>query len=916
MIGVTRILARNLSEAARTRLGGATEVYMDTPEGFRVPFTKEVERLSDINKIKIEGALRASLDYTEVNAAVLVDFSTPLSVNNRKKWVDVLVTIDGVPSKFTRMYVVAKNDDSGKWEVEFALPADHWTELASAKLINTIDFGGYRLTPDNVENSWDNSAYVGDYTPNQDVDGWNPAYGMWPVDYGDWVDRTTPAANETDPAKMMAVEDIRPHVSLVYLLKRGFCEIGWDLGGFVLETEWSRSLWAYLLRKEYYTGNGYDGVSYGKYGRVVGRIIDADLTFGATSVDKFIYFTELDYVGASGFELPFQGDPSKWMCGIKNPLPFKSKFKFSFKFELEAHPSVVIDQSFSFNIQELDAANTDNDEFTGEILSADASFSIGPSETKFVSFDLECELEPGQKGALAYLALFGSLAGIIKKGMWFRCEPNNEAFTREDEIDLRTALDTKLTLLDMAKAYVHLCNGRLETDYAARAVNIYPERSTNVYGEDVSGFIREDFTAEDVSADILPGSIRINFIRPELKRYTQLAFADSSDDYIDSLTLSEELHSRKIFNGEDLPNETDERKNPVFEPTAEGQSTLLKRQTAVTAANGTRLIPSPYLPRYWDNTDGQRSFDIGPRILVGFGLIRQVNQNLLDAADKYAKIYWESYSTARAPFGYATQLRTWVLYKATSTDPPDNDFNVVFGRQAADLFVNFYLGLTQDNRGGMIIDALQMVTMAQYSRFNFRALCTFVYEGRQLRVPMTSIRDFSPGIPTPVTYFASPAETSCCDLPCSCRFTTCDYYQDLGLFIRQSTMDALTVSSFKIDNKEQLTAPVSLGQINVVDIGGGSYVTNLVDALNSIGAPYFYFGYSTRVHPDRGMRFFTIKRPTCQTFEIIVSDSGDDVYRYTDTQQQEQWFAGSWGAIGYGTETFTAPDNCAITVEY
>lgn len=81
---VTRILVRNLSEATSVRLNGATEVYMDIPEAFRIPMSKDVEKLSNANKIKIEGALRTSVDQTEVNNAVLVDFFTPLTVDNRR----------------------------------------------------------------------------------------------------------------------------------------------------------------------------------------------------------------------------------------------------------------------------------------------------------------------------------------------------------------------------------------------------------------------------------------------------------------------------------------------------------------------------------------------------------------------------------------------------------------------------------------------------------------------------------------------------------------------------------------------------------------------------------------------------------------------------------------------------------------
>jgi hypothetical protein len=906
----TRILARDLHPAASARLGGVSEVYLDTPENFRMPMSKDVERLSDLNKIRVEGALRTSLDRTDTNDAVLVEYLTPLTLDKRSKWLNVVIEVDGIAMAFTRLYIISKNDDTAKWEVEAALPEDHWAELASQKKINTIDFGGYTLNADNVQTSWEYPTYDGDYTPTQDVDGWNGAYGLWPVDYGDWVDRSMPDPNTIKPVKMMAQEDLRPHVNKMYLLKRGMKEIGWELAGLLQETAWARSLWAYLLRPEYWQGKGYDGVEYGKFCRIIGRNTTGPLNVSSLLADRFIYFDSLDFLGHSGAELPFDGDPSKWMCGIQNPLPFRAKFKLSFKFEMTAHASIVVPQVITFNIAELDATVSDNNVFTGEILSDDASISLDVGESKFAVFDFEVELNPGQKGALNWMGDAGLNIFIITKGFWFRCEPKNQALTREDELDVRTMLDPDLTLLDMLKAWVHLVNGRIETNMVTKTIYVHPERSSIVYDSTVPGFVRDDIPAIDVSNDILPNSVKLQFIRPELKRYTLLAFADSTDAHIDeNLVLTEPLHSRRILNGEDLPNDTDEQSNPVYEPTAEGQSPLLKQNdfSIVNRPNA----PVPWLPRYWDNTNGERSFDIGPRILFAFGYVRQLNPSPIGTTDIAANYYFDDPDDPMEEIGYATQLRTWELDPA-----PTIDGNVVFGRAAADLFVNFYLGLTQDNRGGVVVDVLQRITAAEYSAYNFRIPFKFDYEGRELRLPMTSIRDFNPDLPTPVTYFGSPAETGVCDLPCNCRFETCDYYQDLGTFILQSTMDALSVSSFTIDGVEQLTAPVPLGQLNVVDLGGSGYVTNLVDALNSIGAPYFAFSYSTRQHPERGARFFKIKRPACQAFEIIVSDGNDPVYRYTHNAQQEMWFAGSWGDIGYGTELLSAPDNCVTTIEY
>jgi len=150
-----------------------------------------------------------------------------------------------------------------------------------------------------------------------------------------------------------------------------------------------------------------------------------------------------------------------------------------------------------------------------------------------------------------------------------------------------------------------------------------------------------------------------------------------------------------------------------------------------------------------------------------------------------------------------------------------------------------------------LLDLLMMMRMTDYVGYDFRTMFAFRYNGIPLRVPMTGIRDFAPcsETPTPATFFVSPAETECCDLPCGCQFTTCDYYQDFSIFLRQSTLDLLKVSSFMVDGIELLSAVVSFGTLKMITIDGMPYVMNMVDTLNSIAAPYFTFALSTREHP-------------------------------------------------------------------
>jgi len=109
---------------------------------------------------------------------------------------------------------------------------------------------------------------------------------------------------------------------------------------------------------------------------------------------------------------------------------------------------------------------------------------------------------------------------------------------------------------------------------------------------------------------------------------------------------------------------------------------------------------------------------------------------------------------------------------------------------------------------------------------------------------------------------------------------------------------------------------LTFGIINFVEYSGSGYITNLVDTLNSGGFPYFSFGYSNKLHPEKGLRYFTIKNPACWSWQIEITDSSDAlVYFYSDLEQQTSWF-GAPADFGYGTAFIGIPEGCIETTEY
>lgn len=909
-MGCTEIRVYGLSPEAVNRLEGATEAVLDIPPEFSLRLSKDVQRLSIVNQLTTEGALGFSVPFTPTNDAVFIDFASPLTLDNRVRFYSVIVRVGNHPIRLNRLVVKGRNNRSRLWDLELRRSPDDWAELASQLRTNEIDFGEQYIAEEWILDNWTRPKFEGDFNNANSDEGFGVAKNFavyFPIiDYGNWVDQSVPDQGDTAPVKRVAVEDTRPLLSLAFLLKKGFCQIGWTIDGVLFETEWFLRLWVYALRPDYYLAEGTRG------GRVRGRRYDRfEWTGGGDPNSNRLRFSDL----IKGFvpnPLPNDIDlvTDGWLCGIKNFQNVALQYKFTLKGEFTnegASPFTAV-----FVVMEVSESDPDNQDITGEVLSSDSFvIEIAAGGTEQVLWETVVTLKPGQKGAI-HMPVIVLHDFFVEPGLYFDVEPANKSFMTDDIVVIADAVSDQNVLLDWLKATMHLVNGRIETDWETKTITIYPNETSNVYGSTVPGFLLAEEEAEDISELIVANSITAKPVLPDQKRYYRLQFSESTDAYISSLNLPEPPFSRTLINDLDFPNEIEEDENPVFEPTLEGRPIGADGRPILASGSGGRDL-SPFLPRLFDNTGAERSFNIGPRILFGFGMVRQINPTPINpTVDGYASLVFGT--SIIEVFGYATQYRTWEL------DPtPAVDGSVIFGRDQQDLFVNFYLGLTQNLRGGTTLDVLQKVTMQDYVNENFRRLKSFKYDGIPHRVAPIGIRDFAPclALSTPVTYFIKPAETECCDLPCGCQFEECEYYQDFGTFMRQDTLNDLKISSFLVDGIELLAAPVGFGDIKLVDIGGMTYVMNLVDTLNGIGAPYFSFNLSTRNHPEKGKRFFKIKRPVCVPFTIIISSFGDEIYKYTQAEQQTQWFTpGTWNDFGYGSELIGVPENCVTTTEY
>lgn len=873
-----KIMVR-LTQQGAAILGGDAWATLDLPPGFAARMSKDINLLSDVNQLVSDGILAMSVPYSTTNDAAFIQYSTPLISDNDDTGIEAKIIAGSHELPFDRIWIKGRNDTSHEWDFEFRRSPNHWIELASKKALCTVDLGQVSLTADEVTANLENQLF----NPVGDLHRWIPC------DYGGWVDLAEPDQFTTQPVKRVWVEDLRPWISLPKLLQLAFCEIGWALEGQILSSDWARALWVYILSREYYTQ------STGGNHKLIGATLDVDFT-SSSSVGSTVPFTTVQYDPGTN-ALP--AGPL-YYGGITNNLPFKSRWKFCLSGILENTGGGT--NSIGFQILDFDPATGFP---TGEVLYEEPIvFDLTAAEAKSFSFCAEVVLRPGQTGVI----WVGHSAAIkIRKGYRITIEPANKSLVRGDLVDLNKMVDCDLKLLDFFKGFIHMINGRIETDWINRVVTVHPYRTATVAGDSVPGFIRDGVSPIDITEKVLCDSIHMERIKTKITRWTSLQFADSTDTYIDSLGLVDPAFSRKVLNSPELEDRVTELKNPFFEPTMEGRPDKLQRAKDINQ----KTKPMAYFPRLWDNDQGERSFQIGPRVLFYFGMI---SQHDTDTGLKTA--YFFESGAALTTFGYGAQLPTLPFH----TDAlPAVSSNLVYGSEDKDLYVTFYLSYLQRQKNGSFVDLLAMLHSSDYAICDFRTPYLFVWNGRPIIAYAESVRDFAYGaeISTPMKFVVEPVRTSCCDLPCSCRFSECEYFQDFGQYITQDTLDALTITSFKVNDIEKLTSPIDFGVIKIAEVGGRNFVMNLVDALNSIGVDYFSFNPSTTEYADKpDGRFFKIKRPACWSFEIIISDNVGEVYRYRDYDMAQKWFSGTWDPFGYGTNPVSEPQNCVTTIEY
>lgn len=670
-------------------LEGNGTLILDLPDGFTFALSKAATEGNEINDIKREGTASFALPITPKNLWVLRKWCFPNNYNRDFTRIRVHVYDGAHVLAEDRLDVLQVNFQDNSIEVGlFESPENGVADGANSLLLNTVDFGTFELSAANLETNWGNAAWVDGVT--DDV-----YFGM--VHYGNFI---------VDQYEV-SVEDFRPLLSVPGTLARGFCTLGWKFASPLLETEWFRRLWWYGLGKEYY--------QHSDWGRLVRLDVETSADVAAAGPFHILTFDiENEDLGGNHsiatYSIYEQTQPLAGMLRyrilgqIENPGGSDVDFNLVLSFigggELESWP-----------------------------------FTVGVGSTLDIDHTWEGEYGQGDQFTISLGAMTGALN--VLAGFRFTASPTEKYYHRGDIIDIRESIGPKYTFLQFLQGLLHM-GFRFQTNMGNRTVTMYAAEEADVFGEGViEGYYLPAYRARDISDIVQYRSAVMDFPKEDTPEAIIIAFAKSTDKYIESLALPEDvpLYSKRLEFATGTKDNVETNANPFFEPTANYQ----------WFGQAAPLINTPAM---WDNEEKARSFEIGPRIVYAAGLVPQTHLE----GDTVVEAQWSFEGALRATMPYVAQVPG-----ATVDDPPayptgylvydDPDFNT---------YSLWAMWLDRDNRfykNLPAIEVLALLSSRDYHTWSFRDRVEIRLLGRPVILKALVIKDFQTESPllTPMT---------------------------------------------------------------------------------------------------------------------------------------------------------------------
>lgn len=668
------------------------DLYFDTDESFGISLSKEIQTLTDINKITVETALDTSLPATLKNLAILGISMDIESMDNTYPEHEVEMITGFNELAQNKLRVLGYDKSSNRIEIELLDDTDNWIVKLKEIFLDDLDFGEFEYTQANLEANFEGN--------DKFIDG-DPGYYFGHCFYGRYV-----------KPGILSEGDLRPLVHAKKILDLTSVAIGKKLVAPILETEYGRRIVHYLIKPDFLQDKELLNLRRFRADFVTNQTTNLAITGDTPQNVKFpqeIIDTGNNYDPATGL---FTG------VGI-------------FNFTARIYPVIHITAGnsdgtsfFSFTLAVLKQDGTEDILQEQEWHNRDDDFIFRedwPDDYLTLTYD-NVLVKPGEKAYVRYKRSDGDVTEArILKGSTFSCEPVRLLIQPGDVINIGNQLRHDL-VLDYLKGMCHIFKWMIYDDKFANTIYFLTPYDLDFFGDSLTGYFKS--TQKDWKPfQVVDSEKYIQKTKIEKNRIYQ--FKKSTDAKITSLKLEENnaLFSKFVDNGFDRKSELENFENPYFEPTySSGDPTY--QGIGLDILNAGQTLPVPYLV---DNLDNDFSFNIAPRIMIAYGYTplyyRRVYDDGTYSGYELEYLLWkENNIVLKVPYVAQVALNPTSI---TGAPYPNPTFNVpaakiAYGTYSDDLYQLIYKKFDRDFRDLPTMTAKVVIPDDNYISEDFR----------------------------------------------------------------------------------------------------------------------------------------------------------------------------------------------------
>ena len=618
---------------------------LDLEPRSKIALTRQIDDYTDPGAIKQDTFKQIDLLISNKNRLLLGKIGNPVRLNqNNSEVFDIIVLKDDYSYPAQGLQVVESSDSALSIIIFGEL--NTWIKPLSNLYLNEIDLGSAVVDFDYVEDLQDNHPIYEDEN--------DPVFPPL-VNYGQWFINSN--LNEHSAPSQVVFNNYRFWVSPYALLKQAFCQVGHKLIAPFMQTEEFRRHWMYLLDAEFetvmqldvanrpfeaenttqgffeiYFNENADGITYG--GIPLFNVISDPgghtelIPTSSTSDNYHGFFYSGGVIGVFEFNgivrLSVQSGPltpaAPEFVTLKCSIRKAPKFGNNNQRELLSRSTELASKTIVKKGTLISGSIIDF-----EYILATPITKVYQHEVVFIVFEYDAFLISFGGQTFTETTLYPDTKLLPNAN--FKLTASQQVLEEGDTIEFGKLLRKDLTALDVFKGVVHLPNMKTETNTTSKEVSIYPEQEIDFFDSGLQeGFFKKSYNSStfDATNKIQTKSLKQSFANTELARNVYLKFATSTDGYILSLGLTDELHSKRIDLGANYADGTNEITNPLIQPLANViDEKISGLEVPIFGPTDIRNSVN-YIPFMWESTPTEegvfpdRGYSFAPRIAIAY----------------------------------------------------------------------------------------------------------------------------------------------------------------------------------------------------------------------------------------------------------------------------------------------------------